>query len=180
MASYRIGQLADAFGLSRGTLIYYHRIGLLRPSARSSADYRVYSERDFQRLEQIVIYKTAGLSLHAIGDLLDQETGNDARRHLRQRLAGLNREIGRIRRQQAFILRLLENKTGFGSDRVMDKARWVALLEASGMDDAAMRQWHIEFEREMPEAHGDFLASLGIDAEEIAEIRSWSARGSSG
>jgi hypothetical protein len=62
---------------------------------------------------------------------------------------------------------------------VLDKQRWVAVLRSAGLDDAAMGQWHVAFERMSPEAHQDFLESLGIDAAEIAEIRSWSAENSS-
>ena len=53
----------------------------------------------------------------------------------------------------------------------MTKARWVEILRASGMDDEAMHQWHVEFERCLPEAHTDFLQSLGIEKEEIANIK---------
>jgi len=51
----------------------------------------------------------------------------------------------------------------------------VAVLRGAGLDDAAMGQWHVAFERMSPEAHQDFLESLGMCAPEIAEIRSWSA-----
>jgi hypothetical protein len=34
-----------------------------------------------------------------------------------------------------------------------------------------MRRWHVEFERMAPEAHRDFLESLGIPAGEIRSIR---------
>ena len=40
-----------------------------------------------------------------------------------------------------------------------------------------MHQWHIAFERDLPQVHSDFLQSLGIDAEEIARIRAWSRPG---
>ena len=53
----------------------------------------------------------------------------------------------------------------------MDKERWVALLKATGLDAEDMMRWHAEFERMAPEAHRDFLASLGIRPEEIESIR---------
>lgn len=40
-----------------------------------------------------------------------------------------------------------------------------------------MQQWHIEFERNMPEAPQDFLQSLNIPEHEIKEIREWSRQG---
>ena len=41
-----VGRLARRFGLARSTLLYYDRIGVLRPSARSAAGYRLYDAGD--------------------------------------------------------------------------------------------------------------------------------------
>ena len=48
------------------------------------------------------------------------------------------------------------------SDERMTKKNWVSILAATGMDEADMRRWHVEFERAASEAHQDFLESLGI------------------
>ena len=53
-----------------------------------------------------------------------------------------------------------------------------AMLRATGLDEDEMRTWHVEFERMAPQAHQDFLESLGFDAERIAEVRAWSVDGS--
>jgi hypothetical protein len=47
-------------------------------------------------------------------------------------------------------------------------------LRQAGFDDDAMRQWHIEFERESARDHAVFLKSLGIKPAEVAAIRRWS------
>jgi len=62
---YQITTLAKASGLSRSTLLYYDRIGLLCPSGRSAAGYRLYSARDKERLALICSYRQAGLALEA-------------------------------------------------------------------------------------------------------------------
>jgi DNA-binding transcriptional MerR regulator len=62
MKRYCISELGRRFGLSRSTLLYYDRIGLLRPSGRSGADYRQYSEDDVQRMERICLFRGSGLS----------------------------------------------------------------------------------------------------------------------
>lgn len=61
------GVLARRVGLSRSTLLYYDRIGLLRPSRRTLSRYRQYSEKDVQRLEQICTLRKTGLRLKDIG-----------------------------------------------------------------------------------------------------------------
>ena len=40
------GELAKSAGLSRSTLLYYDRLGLLRPVGRSESNYRLYSATD--------------------------------------------------------------------------------------------------------------------------------------
>lgn len=53
MKTFRITELGKRFGLSRSTLLYYDRIGLLQPSGRTEAGYREYTRSDADRLERI-------------------------------------------------------------------------------------------------------------------------------
>ena len=168
--SYSIGQVAALFGLSRSTLLYYHSIGLLVPSGRSAANYRRYSERDISRMRQIAAYREAGLSLKTIGAML---TGRKAAAvtSLEDRLIQINGEIQHLRGQQQVIVKLLQNSKALKKSRVMTKENWVSILAATGMDEADMRRWHVEFEKAASEAHQDFLESLGIPEKEIRLIR---------
>ena len=162
--------LGRRFGLSRSALLYYHRIGLLSPSHRSSAGYRLYSERDARRLESICRYRDVGLRLDQIRELLEGSSGRTAVL-LEARLEELDGEIQRLREQQRVIVRLLANRNKLRRSRAMDKDAWVALLRASGLDDAAMHRWHVEFERTRPKAHQDFLESLGLPTDDVMRIR---------
>lgn len=58
--------------------------------------------------------------------------------------------------------------------KVMNKESWIALLQATGLDENGMRTWHREFEKLSPAGHQTFLESLGIPADEIKHIRQWS------
>lgn len=71
---YTVGQLALRHGLSRSTLLYYDRIGILTPASRSRTGYRNYDERDEQRLAMICRYRRAGLALTTIQELLSGTT----------------------------------------------------------------------------------------------------------
>ena len=168
-----IGQLAKKYSLSRSTLIYYDKLGVLSPSGRSYANYRLYSEADRQKLDRIMLFRSAGLSLETISQLLDRQ-GGELGAALEERLSSLNGEIQALRSQQQVILSLLKTTRPENGARVMDKATWVSILQGAGLDEAGMRQWHVEFEKTSPEAHQDFLESIGIGPAEIESIRAWS------
>jgi MerR family transcriptional regulator, thiopeptide resistance regulator len=167
---YRISELARLFGLSRSTLLYYHRLGLLPPSARDRSNYRRYSEDDRNRLETICTYRRAGLSLEDIRTL--QEGSQDGiSAILEHRLRELNMEVQALRAKQQLLADMLQVKARGWQVVDLDKATWVAMLRAAGMNEAAMDAWHREFELRAPEAHQAFLLSLGITEGEARQIR---------
>ncbi|HEX5705902.1 MAG TPA: MerR family transcriptional regulator [Pyrinomonadaceae bacterium] len=64
-------EFAELAGVTVRALHHYDRIGILRPTHYTEAGYRLYGERDFARLQQIVTLKFIGLSLKQIRALLD-------------------------------------------------------------------------------------------------------------
>ncbi len=69
----KVGDLAKQTGVSVRTLHYYEEIGLLLPSQRTEAGYRLYGENDIIRLQQIVSLRQIGFSLDQIRECLAQE-----------------------------------------------------------------------------------------------------------
>ena len=170
---FTIGQVAKKYGLSRSTLIYYDNIGILTPSGRSESNYRLYSDIDLKKMDRIMLFRSAGLSLDSMPSLLDKK-GDDLNSSLEHRLSSINNEIQGLRNQQKVILNILENESAVKGSRVITKETWVSLLKAAGLDEEGMKNWHIEFEKTSPEAHQDFLESIGIEKDEINSIRDWS------
>src|ERR1700742_886080 len=70
---YQVSDFAEKAGVTVRTLHHYDRLGLLKPSGRTEAGYRLYGERDFARLQQIVTLKFIGLPLRQIKELLDRK-----------------------------------------------------------------------------------------------------------
>lgn len=66
----KIGELGKRTGLTVRALHHYDAIGLLTPSARSDAGYRLYNRTDVARLHQIQALRRFGLSLADIGTYL--------------------------------------------------------------------------------------------------------------
>src|SRR5688572_19014518 len=79
--TYQVKEVAHLSGLTVRTLHHYDSIGLLVPSARSAAGYRLYDDDDLLRLQQILIGRELGLSLEAIRRSLD-DPGFDRREAL--------------------------------------------------------------------------------------------------
>lgn len=159
--------------MSRSTLLYYDRIGLLCASERTSAGYRVYTQNEFNRLERICIFRSAGLSLEDVRELLSSGTAPSVK-ILEHRMQDLEDQILFLRGQQHAIIAMLKKMTNGSFKPIIDKKMWVKMMEAAGIDKSSMAKWHAEFEHRAPKAHKDFLMSLGIPKAEIRKIQEWS------
>jgi DNA-binding transcriptional MerR regulator len=170
MATCTVGKLAREFGLSRSTLLYYDRIGLLVPGARTAGGYRVYEEEDRERLRMILAYREAGLELGEIHEFLDADQ-QPSLAVLEKRLREVNRRIVELRRQQHAIAGMMRVVADVSPRTVISHRDWEGMLRAAGMDDPQIQAWHAEFERHSPEAHRYFLVSLGLPETEVEAIR---------
>ncbi len=173
MKTLSISKLGQAFGLSRSTLLYYDRIGLLEPSGRTGSGYRSYSEKDYRRLERICQFREAGLTLKEIRYVLSSGGRPDANL-LDKRLRETAATIVDLKNQQRVLARMLTRIASGNASTPVDVKLWVEMLQAAGMDQKARKRWHTEFERRAAEAHNEFLLSLGIPPEEVVKIRRWS------
>lgn len=173
-APLTISKLGKTFGLSRSTLLYYDRIGLLRPSGRTAAGYRLYGAENLDRLAKIAELRTAGMPLEAVKRVLEANT--PLAEALERQLLSINRQLADLRAQQRVVMSLLQSPAMERRAKAMSKAAWTRMFRAIGMSDEDMRQWHTSFEETMPDAHQDFLESLGLDAAEVRRIREWSAQ----
>ncbi|MGV3559022.1 MerR family transcriptional regulator [Larkinella arboricola] len=71
MRTYSVKKLASLAGVSVRTLHHYDRLGLLKPSVRTEARYRLYGEKELIRLQQILFYKELDFPLLEIRRVLE-------------------------------------------------------------------------------------------------------------
>ncbi|MGG1631727.1 MerR family transcriptional regulator [Rossellomorea sp. NRS-1567] len=74
---YTVKKLGEIAGVSTRTLRYYDEIELLKPARTNSSGYRIYGQKEVDRLQQILFYKELGVGLDEIKDILD-DPGFDA------------------------------------------------------------------------------------------------------
>lgn len=121
----KVGELAALANLTVRTLHHYDSIGLLQPSARSDAGYRLYDRDDVARLHQIQALRSFGMSLADIGLYLDSPAGSPLAVIDRQ-LAALDLQIAEAARMREQLRRL---RGQLASGVMPDLSTWLTTLE---------------------------------------------------
>jgi DNA-binding transcriptional MerR regulator len=137
---FTISELAKSVGLSRATLLYSEKLGLLKAKRRQNG-YRLYSDADRQRLLLLQSLHAGGLSLKECRDCLDGKIDRD---QLERRLETLKAEI--------------ETKS-----RSMD-------LLAALLGRDSLKAWHEEVERLAPDLHREWLMTQAFSSEDAARV----------
>ncbi len=107
--TYQPHEFARRAGVTIRALHHYDQLELLKPSGRTRAGYRLYTDRDLVRLEQIVALKFIGFPLNQIRDLLNRRDADLAStlRQQRQIIAEkrnhLDRAIRAIERAEQIV-----------------------------------------------------------------------------
>jgi MerR family copper efflux transcriptional regulator len=91
-ATLHIGEVAERVGLSLRTVRYYEEQGLFQPAGRTEGGFRLYTEREVDRLLLIKQMKPLGFTVSHMRELLDAHdalAGKDspARRDAEDRIA---------------------------------------------------------------------------------------------
>ena len=121
----KVGELAALANLTVRTLHHYDSIGLLRPSARSDAGYRLYDRDDVARLHRIQALRAFGLSLADIALTLDSPAGSPLAIVDRQ-LEALETRMAEARRLRDQLLRVREELVRGSAP---DLSTWLTTLE---------------------------------------------------
>ena len=127
----QVGELAKRAGITVRTLHHYEQTGLLLPSARSAAGYRLYNLADVQRLHMIQALAKAGLELAESRDCLDQRALSLAEL-LDGQITLLDKQLRSIHTLRN---RLVELRTGLTDDATPDLESWLQTLELMNMYD---------------------------------------------
>lgn len=164
----QVGELAKRAGLTVRTLHHYEQTGLLTPSARSEAGYRLYNLSAVQRLHMIKALAQAGLTLATIKDYLDRQTLS-LPELLTQQIDMLNaqlRDVGRLRDR----LLVLREALASGNEPDLESSlqtlelmkmydRWFSQQELAALPFAAQDEQRAQAWRELTEEVQTLMAS---------------------
>lgn len=147
---YSVGELARAAGVSVRTLHHYDDIGLLKPAHVATNGYRLYGAAEAARLQEILFYKSAGVPL---ADMPDMLAGGD---RLSRLLLHREKVAADLSKQAAMLAAL---------DRM--------IASIKGQKIMTLEELYRPFEAETQAAYEDWLcATYGPDmAKEIQDSR---------
>lgn len=115
----KVGELAKQTGLTIRTLHHYDEIGLLTPSHRTEAGYRLYDRGDLTRLHQIQALKQLGFTLAVIGQTLASDC-TALGSIIKRQLASLDEQIERASRLRMQLIHL---------DDELNRGDWPGMAE---------------------------------------------------
>jgi MerR family transcriptional regulator, thiopeptide resistance regulator len=159
-------EFAELAGVTVRTLHHYDRLGLLRPP-RNGSGYRVYRERDLERLEQIVALKFLGLPLKRVGELLRESDDlplalRTQREVLERKRRMLDRAIKAIREAERgptpVLLRKIIEVIG-----MEEKTNWTDRYyspEARAKIEIRAQDWTPEKQKQATKAWLDLMADI--------------------
>ncbi len=127
---YRTGEFARKASVSERTLRYYDRLGLLSPTTYSEAGYRLYSDADFPRLQQILALKYLGFSLQEI-----QRCLNSGPRRFKDALAVQKAMLLERKKHLEAVLQAIEQTEAWLEEPVQDWKPIIKIFEVMQMDD---------------------------------------------
>ncbi|TRX55742.1 MerR family transcriptional regulator [Thalassomonas sp. M1454] len=138
---YRISELASKVGLSRTAILYYEKQQLIK-GKRLDNGYRVYSDKDLQRIRLIQQLQAGGLSL-------------------KECKACVEEKIDRVTLNKR--LRILD-------DEIKHKQEARKLLNAL-LGDGDLKVWHETVDKIAPDAHLHWLFKQGFDEKEALRLK---------
>ena len=149
-----VHQVSALTGVSVRTLQHYDRIGLLHPSRRTEAGYRLYSDGDLETLQQILLFRELEFPLKDIQKML-RSPGFDREEALKQQIRLLQLRQDRLAR----LIALARSLQTSGGEKAMDFSAfdtreldaYAAEAKAAWGDTAAYREYE-EKAKDRPQA----------------------------
>ena len=93
---YTISQIAEMFNITTNKIRFYEKKGLLVPIRQSDNQYRKFNEDDIVKLQSILLYRSIGLSIDSIKNILKNNEKENYLTHFNNQWKLVNDEIHRL------------------------------------------------------------------------------------
>jgi DNA-binding transcriptional MerR regulator len=135
---HTVGEVAKLARVSVRALHHYDEIGLLEPSGRTEAGYRLYTDDDVARLQQVLFFRELGFALDDVARIL-RDPHFDRRQALLAQRAMLVEKGERLKAMVSLVDRTLES---LGKGTVMSAEElFDANFDAGAYEEEAKARW---------------------------------------
>lgn len=136
----KVSEVARLAGVSIRTLHHYDEIGLVRPSDRTEAGYRLYSPEDLERLQQVLFFKELDFPLEEIQRLV-ADPDFDVGAALRMQRQLLAQRATRIKALIAAVDAAIESRNKGAAMSNEERFEVFGNFDPSKYEDEVKQQW---------------------------------------
>ncbi|MCW8397488.1 NADPH-dependent 7-cyano-7-deazaguanine reductase QueF [Legionella sp. PATHC038] len=146
MRYYQIKEISQMTSLTVRSLQYYDEIGLLKPTKRLANGYRLYSEMDLMRLQQITTLKFLGFSLSTIKRIMENPNF-DVMTSIGIQARELTEKAARIN-EAASLLSYISSQMEMNQPvNWKSTAKIIEILELNTMNDEVLQKYQSDAEQ---------------------------------
>lgn len=152
---YNIKEVAELFNITTNKIRYYEKQELINPIRDEENDYRIYREKDIMQLQAVLLYRSIGLSIKTIKEIIKSNDSIDYLEHFNRQWIMVNDEIHRlntIRESLEKIIDILYEDEKMNSDKIfpiIEKGNKVASIREGWKDKWNFNSWADSYDEDV-------------------------------
>lgn len=152
---YNIKEVAKLFNITTNKIRYYEKQELIKPIRDEENDYRIYSGKDIMQLQAVLLYRSIGLSIKTIKEIIKRNHGIDYLEHFNRQWIMVNDEIHRlntIRESLEKIIDTLYEDEKMNSDKIfpiIEEGNKVASIREGWKDKWNFNSWADSYDEDV-------------------------------
>lgn len=152
---YNIKEVAKLFNITTNKIRYYEKQELIKPIRDEENDYRIYSGKDIMQLQAVLLYRSIGLSIKTIKEIIKRNDGIDYLEHFNRQWIMVNDEIHRlntIRESLEKIIDTLYEDEKMNSDKIfpiIEEGNKVASIREGWNDKWNFNSWADSYDEDV-------------------------------
>ncbi|APC41385.1 MerR family transcriptional regulator [Clostridium estertheticum] len=117
---YRIGEISETYGIGKDSLMYYEKLGIIRPN-RGENGYRLYNIKDVWKLNLIKELRNFDISMKRIKEYLEDRSIETTKQILQEEVKLIDDRIQQLTNNKDNIIRRLKSIDDIISDIELNK-----------------------------------------------------------
>lgn len=157
-----INEVARVFSITTNKIRYYEKKGLFEVLRDKQNGYRKFTDEDIMKLQAILLYRSMGLSIKAIKDIMSHNTSNNYLKHFNNQWQLVNNEIDRLRIIRTSLEKILDDIYASSDGKlnsdilyIIEKANKVNKIKNSWRDKWNFSSWADTYDEDVKKDKGD-------------------------